>query len=452
MKRPQFRLIALLLVFAVLLASCTPQATTEPTQASAPASSDEATQPSEPAASEPSDASAEPIELEYWVYADYAQGEALTLQQAFISEFEASHPGVKITIAGKGDEELTTGEITGAASDTLPDIFMNSPSQGAALVKAGALTNVYDQWSAMPDDYKSQFNPELIKAMTPEDGVMYGMPYTGYTSYMFRNLTVLRAAGIDPEEEITDWNVWLEQMKKVKEAGYIAIHNFSNDWWDFANIYSGIAENNEWGIDFANDQTLINPDKLAQAAAYLKEVQQYATEMGSADQGTIDLFTTNQMAFLVDGPWDNPGFEKAHEENGLDFDYVVIPGATADNHGGIEGIEFIGIAPNDHADLAWEFVTYLTAEPQMTRWAEALGRFNSNQTALSKIDHPLINLTTKAAESAVFNQPPFFVEPYPANYYQPLLENLAAIMDGDATPEDGAKAAVEQMNEIIAAE
>ena len=35
-------------------------------------------------------------ELQYWVYSDFAQGDALALQQEFIAEFEAENPGVKI--------------------------------------------------------------------------------------------------------------------------------------------------------------------------------------------------------------------------------------------------------------------------------------------------------------------------------------------------------------------
>ena len=42
----------------------------------------------------------EQIQLDYWVYSDFAQGEALELQQKFIDEFESYHPGVTINISG----------------------------------------------------------------------------------------------------------------------------------------------------------------------------------------------------------------------------------------------------------------------------------------------------------------------------------------------------------------
>ena len=44
------------------------------------------------------------------------------------------------------------------------------------------------------------------------------------------------------------------------------------------------------------------------------------------------------------------------KNTGLEYDYVLIPGATPDNKGGVRGTEFIGFDPNgENFDLAWEF-------------------------------------------------------------------------------------------------
>ena len=72
-------------------------------------------------------AAAEDITLQYWVYSDFGQGDALALQE-FIKEFTAKHPGVTIEIVGKGDDDLTAGQVAGAASGNLPDVFMNAQS------------------------------------------------------------------------------------------------------------------------------------------------------------------------------------------------------------------------------------------------------------------------------------------------------------------------------------
>ncbi len=258
------------------------------------------------------------IELEYWVYSDFAQGEALELQKDFISEFENANPGVQINIAGKGDEALTTGQITGAASGTLPDIFMNTVGDGARLVDVNALKNIYSNWMAMPDEFRSQFNSELIDICSPEEGVMYCVPYTGYGSFMFRNLTVLKAAGIDPDEPIADWDAWLDQMEKVTKAGYLAIPDMSLSWWSLVDLYAGVAEEEEWGVDFDNEKTLINPEKYAQLLEFLVQVKPYATGLSVWDQGATDLFISDRMAFYMNGPWANPQLEIAAKESNLE--------------------------------------------------------------------------------------------------------------------------------------
>ncbi len=113
-----------------------------------------------------------PVTLEYWVYSDYAQGDALKLQQTFIDEFKKTHPNVTISISGKGDDDLLTGEVTGAASGTLPDLFMTGVDVGASLVQVNALKNIYADWMAMPSSYRAQFSADEISTCTPKPETM----------------------------------------------------------------------------------------------------------------------------------------------------------------------------------------------------------------------------------------------------------------------------------------
>jgi len=394
-------------------------------------------------------------QLDYWVYSDFAQGEALKLQQTFIGEFTAKHPGVKITISGRGDDDLLTGQIAGASSGTGPDVFMNSTSLGAILAKAGALKNIYEDWMAMPEEFRAQFSPDLIKMCTPQPGVMYCLPYTGYGSFMYRNLTLLEEAGIDPKQPIKDWSDWKTQMEKVAATGKKAIPDMSQTWLSLANIYSGTAQPEEWGIDFDNKKTRINPGKLAETAQMLLDIKSYTSGTSEDDQVTKDLFSTNQLAFVVSGPWVNPIFEQVAKERGLKYDRVLVPGAKEGQYGGVKGFEFIAVAPKANAKLAWEFAAYVAEKKQMIRWASALGRFNSNEAALADpqvAGHPLLAITNEASKHAIFNRPPFFVKPYPTDYWSVLLDGVADIVEGDETPQDGAKRIVGELNELIEAE
>jgi multiple sugar transport system substrate-binding protein len=442
MKKTIGVVLSLTILTAFLLSACAPQAL--PTEAPvAPAAT-------EPAASAATEAPAQPVTLEFWTFSDYATGPGGDLMATFIKEFEAAHPGATINMTGKGGDELNAGIVTSAASGTIPDIYMGTTSQGALFTSINAMANVYDKWMAMPESYRSQFDPQMIAEVTPADKTMWAMPFTGYATFLYRNLDVLKAAGIDPATPINTWDEWLAQQKQIKEAGLLGMGSFYNDWWDFNNIYSGAATDKEWGIDFANNVTMMNPDKYIQTVKFLEAAKAYGTENGDQDQATTDLFLGNKLAFIVTGPWMDPTFKAAKDAGNLNYDYVLIPGATADNKGGVRGTEFAAISPTGkNQDLAWEFVTYITDEPQLERWGKALGRFNSNQVAMSKVSDPLLAITIDAAKSSLLERPPHFVKPYPGNYMQVIQDNLAMITSGQLTPEEGAAKLITDLNATI---
>ena len=78
---------------------------------------------------------------------------------------------------------------------------------------------------------------------------------------------------------------------------------------------AGAATDDEWGIDFENKVTKINPEKYIQTVKFLEEAKQYGTDLAMQDQATTDLFLSNKLAFLPGGPWMNPTYQEAHEEH-----------------------------------------------------------------------------------------------------------------------------------------
>jgi len=66
---------------------------------------------------------------------------------------------------------------------------------------------------------------------------MYCLPYTGFNELLFRNLTVLKQAGIDTSTPPKDWAEWFEQMKKVKAAGKSAMPDQTQVFNSVASTY-----------------------------------------------------------------------------------------------------------------------------------------------------------------------------------------------------------------------
>ncbi|WP_244540210.1 ABC transporter substrate-binding protein [Kaistia soli] len=398
-------------------------------------------------------AAAEDVTLQYWVYSDFAQGEALALQQEFIKEFSAKHPGVKIDIVGKGDDDLTAGQVAGAASGQLPDVFMNAQSVGAQLVEVGALDNLYSKWMAMPEEYRAQFDAEALKGCMPKPDELYCLPYTGFGSLLFRNLTVLEKAGIDTSKPPATWAEWFDQMKKVKAAGLYAIPDDTLVFNSVAEIYATSGGNDSWGFDWANRKTRIDPAIMTTVLQKFVDMKDLNSSTSRNDQATKDLFISNQLAFHNIGPWVNPTYEEAAKTSGLKYDFVLIPGDTAGKTGGIRSYEMIGVAPGPHADLAFEFAAFITEKSQMARWAKLLSRYNANAAAMAEPDVsalPLIKLSVDAAHGAMDVAAPYFVDSVPSCYNSTVTDIAAATADGEYTPEAGAKEMISQLNACLA--
>ncbi|MEZ2333694.1 extracellular solute-binding protein [Mesorhizobium sp. RCC_202] len=391
-------------------------------------------------------------ELQYWVYSDFAQGDALKLQEQFISEFETANPGVKIVISGRGDDDLTSGQVAGAASGTVPDVFMNGLAVGAQLVDVGALANIYPEWMAMPQEFRDQFDADAIKSCSPKPETMYCIPYTGFGEIMYRNLTVLEAAGIDTKTPPATWKEWYDQMVKVKASGKFAVPDQTQVFNSVASMYAIQGDKAKWGIDFASKKTLIEQEPMARTLQMFIDMAPLQSGTSRNDQATKDLFITNQLAFHVVGPWVNPSYEQAAKESGLKYDYVLVPGGTAGDHGGIKSYEIVGVAPGPNKAIAWKFAAYITEKKQMARWAKLLSRYNANAAAMKDPDVaalPLIEKSVEAVKYAVDVMPPYFAGTVPNCYRTAMTDMASAAADGQYKAEDGAKELIANLNECL---
>lgn len=441
MKRT-IRSITIFLTLCLVLVACAPAVATQaPAATQAPGSTQ-------------APVSGEGVTLELWGF-QYSDPFNAWLKAA-CDQFILDHPEVKaINQTQKNDADLEAGLIAAAAAGELPDIFINAVGFGAANVQAGVLNNIYDRWNAMPDSYKSQFTPGTVASVTPEDGVMYALPFTGYGYVLYRNLTVLKAAGIDPTVPLTTNQQWLDQMKQVSDAGYLAVPNFTTDIRAVRIMYNSFTPDplNEWGIDFANNKSLINPDAWVSEAEWLLKVKPYASEASFGDQSITDLFSSNKLAFTIGGPWVNPTWEAAKAATGLDYDFAVIPGVTPDRVSDVSGGEYISINTNGpNADLAWELATYLSEAEQMYISAQDTGQTNQNEVAMAKVTNPLVKVVFQGLSTGpvLYDSPPFFVEPYPDNYEQTIVNNMNAIYEGKMAPQEGADQLIPELNQLIA--
>jgi multiple sugar transport system substrate-binding protein len=438
-KKFFYTLPVILIVLSLVLSACGTQAAEVPA-VEAPAT--------EAPAAETSDTEApvaEDVTIEFWTFPDWGTGDAGDLFMTFVAEFEAANPGIKVNFVPKADLEQSI--IAGAGSGVYPDVFTVAFNQGDTFLKTGIVEDVASYYNSMPADYGKQFNQGWMQALSP-DGHVWGLPFTAYAQLLYRNKTVLETAGVDTAACPKDWTEWLSQMEKVQTAGLTPIGDLTVDGW-FVMGFVGAAGGKNGVID---GKTSVSADSLTQALTFFKNVQPYSSEIGNGDQANVDLFTTNEVAFYIMGPWANPGLLDAKNANpDFDYDYCLVPGATETQFGGTNGGEWIGVTKGPRSEAAFKWAAFLADSAQTARFA-ALGRTVLNDVAMAdpEVQKNDLNVLTAKATNYGFADAAYFTF-WPLDARTPFKDAAAAVWGGE-DPAKAAMDAIEALDAILAAE
>jgi multiple sugar transport system substrate-binding protein len=429
--------VVTLLALSLLLSACSAPAAEVPA-VSAPAS------PSTGETAAEAPASPAAVTVEFWAFPDWGTGEAGDLFKTFVSEFEAANPGIKVNFVPKADLEQAI--IAGAGSGVYPDAFTVAFNQGDTFLKTGIVEDVAPYFNAMSEDYKKQFSAKPMQALSP-DGHVWGLPFTAYAQLLYRNTVILEKSGIDPAAGIKDWDDWLSQMEKIQAAGYAPIPDLTVDGWLVMGFVGAAGGKN--GVE--NGKTTVSEDSMTKALTFFQSLQSYSSEVSNADQAAVDMFTTNQMAFYVMGPWANPGMVDAKSQNpDFNYDYVLIPGATADQFGGTNGGEWIGVTKGPRSEAAFKWAAFLADSAQTKRFAAKLGRTVLNDVAMAdaEVQKNDLNALTAKATKYGFADAAYFTF-WPLDARTPFKDAAAAVWGGE-DPAKAAQAAIDDLNDILA--
>ena len=135
------KMLALLLLAAMMLAAFTACGTKEATSTS-PAQPAEATE--EPAAATPE---TEPVTINFWHHYSAQSAENETLMNVLIPKFEEENPGIKINAVSHEWADLHDKILISAQSNTLPDVARLDIAWVPEFQKMGILTALDEEMS-----------------------------------------------------------------------------------------------------------------------------------------------------------------------------------------------------------------------------------------------------------------------------------------------------------------
>ena len=357
----------------------------------------------------------EDVSLKIW-----CPEEEMEITQQMADAFQKEHSEYNITwdFAVVGVDE-SAGNLTTDA-DSAADVFLIPSGSVAELTEAGLLLPIaYDI-----ENVKSLYGEGAVTACM-KDGIMYGIPSTPNTWFMYYNTSMYT------EDEVKS----LETMM-AKDLG-ADVYNFScsisNSWYIEAFFYAAGAE--LFGPDGTDATSCTWNGEIGLAAAnYIIDLVANPKYVEDKDGIAGSLFKDGKLGALCSGTWAGPELKEALGDNygACALPAININGADS-NLSNFADYKCYSVKSNTAYPLAaQQFAEWLgNAENQLTRYEEC----GATPTCLSLLDNPA--LEEDAATVALIAQTQF-ATPQPVitqiqAYWTPAQALGEGIINGEIT-------------------
>ncbi|TQO22926.1 carbohydrate ABC transporter substrate-binding protein (CUT1 family) [Paramicrobacterium agarici] len=383
-------------------------------------------------------------DLTVWVYSDFVQGEAGELMDKLVEEFKDEHDNVNsVTLEPKNDAELLNSLMSGVG---LPDAFSASARDGKeyrAAIDLLDLSSVFES-----TDYADGFYQDALDAVSVDDGV-WAIPFISYIPVIYRNLTVLEKAGVNPDEGIPTYDAFLDQLEKVDASGTDATHSWTNNSYFAPGAVMGSdAENITVGVE--DGETTIEPSQLERTFETVAAIEQFANQSMTNDSDVaVEAFKSDRLGYLVGGPWQEANFE----QSGVEYDFVLVPPYEEGGWtGGLQGWDFFyGVSSGDDERdaLVSALLQQIGSYEFQKQWTIEVGRSTLREDVMD--DPEVISASTMAEVSSEgLKNGMLQMDFMRSSVFWPsaMADPVAKLGTGKLTPEEAAERFVEGINQL----
>jgi multiple sugar transport system substrate-binding protein len=359
----KYRLIALIVLLSVLLASCTPaQPTTAP---AAPTSA-------QPQAAEPTKASESSGKATQITYMMWGAPEELEVWKKVVADFEAANPDIKVNVEVSDWDSYWTKLNTLMGAGTPPDVFAMDAPLYLDWQSRDVLLNLKPYIDKTPG-LLDAFYPQTLTAYKTADGSYYGLPRDFQTIVIFYNKEMFDAAK-EPYPS-ADWT--MDDLRAVAKRltkdnngdGKIDQYGFAPDLWDMELFWSeDIWANGGNIISDDHMKSLIGEPAARKAWEFLDSMVKDGSVPKPSTSGEYggDLFQSKVAAMIPMGHWAVPGYVQA----GIKMGVAPMPKGPAGQFTSVNSAGFVVSKVTKNPDVAWKFVQFAVSEPAQKRLAE----------------------------------------------------------------------------------
>jgi multiple sugar transport system substrate-binding protein len=382
---------------------------------------------------------------------DFGDANDKQIRDATIARFNKRYPNVKVTdqftpITSWADyiDKLVTQVASGKAPD-----LIHIATEGVELSIRKHLVIPLDEFKGgSSGELLNDIDPVLLKSFTV-DGKLYLVPVAWNNMMIYYNTKVFKDAGISRPPDDWTWDDFLALAKRLTSGdGPNKRYGFGIPYFNFGLTPFWYSNGTAILKDNLQESNLVDP-KFLEAIKFvhgLVSESRVSPDPANTDPNAVfQLFATGKIAMTGGGHWPMQFFKA----NGFsDFDIVPWPKKATQKT--VFGADGWGIsAKTKQQALAWELIKELVSE-ETERQAAGLGvAIPARRTVAESPDflaHP--------EHAHLFYQSLTYAAPVqaPINYAEVeriFMRHLGQVMANEVTPEDGLKAANEELTEAM---
>ncbi len=310
------------------------------------------------------------------------------------AEWSEQNPDFVMNVESKGSyPETLQAVILGARQGDTPNVVQVYEIGSQLALDAGIFTPVGE----VEGDFDFSDYIEPVLNYYTIGGQVNSVPFNSSSPILYTNKTLMKQAGLDPENPPATYGEMIDACKKVKASDVKAdCFGVSLNGWFFEQWLA------EQGADLLNEgngrdgrATEVNyeSDAFKNIANFFKTMNDagYYTYTGALEDwdGSDAIFTNQQSVFHITSTADLGNITAAAEENGFELGAGLLPMADdAERNGVVIGgasLWLLKDKPAEEQQAALDFVLYMTNTENMVSWHKLTGYYpvrNSSVEAL----------------------------------------------------------------------
>lgn len=391
------------------------------------------------------------VTIKYW----YAYGGKVEEAKKHLTkQFNESQDRYEVIAEHQGGYDDLNAKVQAAfAAGNAPAVSDLQISSTSRFARSGMLLELTSFANRDKDEIKlNDFNPGLMGDASV-DGKLYGLPFMRSTPILYKNVTMLKEAGLDPQGPKT-WSELEQYSRTLKSKGKLPMTIPVDIWYYEAlvaqsggqmltadgkaaafNSPEGIAPVEFWGR-MAKDKLFKFP---------VGDEAESISQKDWANQSTAFLFSTSAGMSAYMEVAKGAGFE-------MDAAFLPANKSYGLTTGGAQ-LVITSKLSDEEKEAAWAFVKFMTSKENTIYVHKQLGylptRLSAIETEEMKEQFKQNPLYKVAVDQLAYAKPRPMENAYPevVNILKSSIEK--AIIDPKVTPQDAINEAAEKANKLL---